>query len=301
MIAKKGGIGMEYQDESLGGEILNAVVAIAVLVAAVAIAFGIHACRRAGTDPTVPDTPADTPPVPEIVYTTVHLNEVTAGNLALCDADHPWSEAAVDRVEMQTVSLSLFTMGGGPLPYLLSDPNVRLQSEAAMAFSALAKAFSAACPSVRLTVTAGYLPYAGTAGDPHHTGSVVALSFLAEGTVVSLSAGEDDPLTRTAALWLSAHLSAYGFVRGTGETVRYVGAPHATYMESHQLSLGEYLSRLRGYTEDAPLKMTDGGAEYLLYYVTASHGSATVRVPDNAYFSVSGDGTGGFVVTLRLL
>lgn len=135
----------------------------------------------------------------------------------------------------------------------------------------------------------------------HHTG--LAVDF-----------GTWDPETRTAGdfsglgdqMWLLENAWRYGFVQRypaqkqsvTGIAYeswhfRYVGVPHAWYMTQNDLVLEEYLTLLRQYSFDQPLRFTVEGCTYQVYYCSG----LTVPLPDTEVFEISGDNIGGFVIT----
>lgn len=114
--------------------------------------------------------------------------------------------------------------------------------------------------------------------------------------------------------WLDENAADYGFVQRfpegkesiTGEqartqTYRYVGKPHASYMKQNNLCLEEYIDALKSYTNTAPLEITVGQTLYQVYYVSASEeGNTDVPVPQNKPYTISGNNSDGFIVTLTL-
>lgn len=114
--------------------------------------------------------------------------------------------------------------------------------------------------------------------------------------------------------WLGQNAANYGFIlrypQGkeavTGEdgrtyTFRYVGVPHAVYMKANNLCLEEYIEQIKQYTTNNPLQVSGGGHDYQVYYVAAVPNSVTdVPVPSSAPFSISGNNTDGFIVTVTL-
>lgn len=139
----------------------------------------------------------------------------------------------------------------------------------------------------------------------HHTGLATDFSIYPAGGVKArrFTAEEDY-------LWIYNNCHRYGLVLRypEGKTdvtgispeswhFRYVGVPHATYMYERGLTLEEYLSELRIYTESIPLKVTANGEEYGIYHVEADSREYTeFNVPKNTEYSISGDNMGGFVV-----
>ena len=112
--------------------------------------------------------------------------------------------------------------------------------------------------------------------------------------------------------WFADHAADYGFIVRfpedksdlTGErartyTYRYVGVPHAKYMTKHGLCLEEYIDALKGYTIDKPLEVEGDGCGYRIYYVPApKSGKIEVLVPEKERYTVSGNNSDGFIVTV---
>ena len=92
------------------------------------------------------------------------------------------------------------------------------------------------------------------------------------------------------------------------ELFRYVGVPHAAYISAQNLSLESYLKQLRtsyGYSGTHLLLSADGNvvtanAAYEIYYVPMTGDSASIPVPKNYRYTISGDNVGGFIVTVDL-
>lgn len=112
--------------------------------------------------------------------------------------------------------------------------------------------------------------------------------------------------------WFAENAEKYGFVvrfpEGksdyTGErprtyTYRYVGVPHAAYMNSKGLCLEEYIDELKTYTKDEPLEITGDAVSYKVYFVPAAEsGDTDVPVPTGKSYSISGNNVDGFIVTV---
>ncbi len=91
---------------------------------------------------------------------------------------------------------------------------------------------------------------------------------------------------------------------------RYVGLPHAQYIEDHDLTFEEYMDFLHKHTTENAIVMEDHESiKWCIYYVPASEDGVTnVPVPKDYEYSVSGDnmvneqteGYGGYIVTVRL-
>ncbi|MBQ1254468.1 MAG: hypothetical protein IIX91_01650 [Clostridia bacterium] len=121
-------------------------------------------------------------------------------------------------------------------------------------------------------------------------------------------------------LWLVDNCNRFGFILrypslkssvtqvsgyGSGRVYRYVGYEHAAYMAKYHLCLEEYLDAVRPYTAEAPLAVeyTDASGDARkcwVYYVPAGEGettSITIRGGEDTVYSVSGNGSDGFIVT----
>lgn len=111
--------------------------------------------------------------------------------------------------------------------------------------------------------------------------------------------------------WFAENAGKFGFIvrypagkdEVTGEkarayTYRYVGVPHAEYMNANGLCLEEYISELKKHTKDKPLEITSGDTAYSVYYVKAE-GDTTcdIPVPDDKMYTISGNNSDGFIVT----
>lgn len=118
----------------------------------------------------------------------------------------------------------------------------------------------------------------------------------------------------TADEWFNQNAGSYGFIlrypegkkEKTGEnprcyTYRYVGIPHASYINFNQLCLEEYIEEVKRHTNDNPLEITAGGNTYNVYYVPAAEsGNTDVPVPDDKPYTISGCNAGGFIVTVTI-
>lgn len=75
---------------------------------------------------------------------------------------------------------------------------------------------------------------------------------------------------------------------------RYIGMPHAAYIQEHGLVLEEYLDHLEA---SGNLTMTVDGAEYTVCWRKARKGK--INLPRAKEFSVSSTNTGAWIVTIR--
>jgi D-alanyl-D-alanine carboxypeptidase len=145
----------------------------------------------------------------------------------------------------------------------------------------------------------------------HHTGMCFDLGiYTDEGKAYEL-----DGISGYAD-WFTSNCAKFGFVNRfpdnkasiTGVTsdkwhFRYVGQVHAETMNALNLCLEEYIDELRKYTynSDHLLVTTSSGDKYEIYYQYASGTDKTdVPVPENLPYSISGDNSEGFIVTVSL-
>lgn len=111
--------------------------------------------------------------------------------------------------------------------------------------------------------------------------------------------------------WFAENAGNYGFIMRfpeykdeiTGErartyTYRYVGVPHAVYINSNNLCMEEYIEIIKTYTNENPLKITANGQSYAVYYVPAEEDETDVIVPLGKMYTVSGNNADGFIVTV---
>ena len=115
--------------------------------------------------------------------------------------------------------------------------------------------------------------------------------------------------------WIDEHAADYGFIVRYPEgkeyftcdvprsqTYRYVGVPHAQYIKENNLCLEEYILNIKEYNNTAPLEIKVGSKLYHVYYVPASAGDNTaVTVPANKTYTVSGNNSDGFIVTVSVI
>lgn len=112
--------------------------------------------------------------------------------------------------------------------------------------------------------------------------------------------------------WFVENSGNYGFITRfpeykseiTGEnartyTYRYVGVPHAVYINSNNLCMEEYIELIKAYTIENQLEITVDGRTYGVYYVPAEEDETDVLVPLGKMYTVSGNNVDGFIVTVN--
>ena len=157
----------------------------------------------------------------------------------------------------------------------------------------------------------------------HHTGLAMDLSFYTkDGASVAIEEHE-------FGAWIDAHCAEYGFIlRYPSEKIditkigyeswhyRYVGIPHAAIMTNRNLCLEEYIDEIKKYTPDtnflwvqpdnsvAAVSPDAAPSEgYFVYYVPQTGDETEVRIPRGNLFqnyTISGNNTDGFIVTVKL-
>lgn len=201
--------------------------------------------------------------------------------------------------------------------YGLSGTALTLRLDAIEALNDLVKAFTEAKGEHSLIIHEAYKPGAEVQDDPIR-------KDLSGGNTVYFTlypADKDgDNLGTGKYVWLVDNCNRFGYILrypseksgitqvsgyGSGRVYRYVGYEHAAYMAKYHLCLEEYIDLLHAYTPEAPLEITyedSTGDEQVcyVYYVPAGEGENTtlaIRGGEETVYSVSGDGSGGFIVT----
>ncbi len=185
----------------------------------------------------------------------------------------------------------------------LSSSSLLLSREARIALDLLCKDYAKSDSTGKLLV---YSAYSGICEDAL-SGHSIALKYISNSKV-----SEIDSIA-TAKKFLSEQASSYGFIKrykseyadstGVGANgfehfYRYVGIPHAVFMERHSLSLEEYLCYIKQYTS-THLYVRHGDFEYEIYYVPATSDTTKISVPKNDSYTISGNNHDGFIVTVE--
>ena len=137
----------------------------------------------------------------------------------------------------------------------------------------------------------------------HHTGLALDMGiYRFDGYVGTFSESNN-------AKWIDSNCQQYGFVRRYKEDkvsvtgisneaghFRYVGVPHATYMNEHNLCLEEYIEYLRTRSEEVPLVIACSNGSYRIWFTTQEY----IREPEGP-FSVSGNNVDGYIITETIM
>lgn len=137
----------------------------------------------------------------------------------------------------------------------------------------------------------------------HHTGLSLDMGiYYVDGSPGHFSSSSN-------AVWMDENCQDYGFIRRYQEDkvditgisneawhFRYVGIPHATYMNRENLCLEEYIQYLREQTgQDNPLRVSCKAGEYEIYSTKESN------IPGmGEHDTISGDNIDGYIVTHQI-
>ena len=199
-----------------------------------------------------------------------------------------------------------------------SDTNLFISQNVMTPLQEMLNALAAYAGSNALTLTSAYrseeaqkkLYDAGKDGDaPGESDLHTGLSFKC--TVYPSSSGK---LGEGKFQWLDENCMFYGFIRRypegkkslTGHDAvkslfRYVGVPHAYLIYVNNYCLEEYVDFCRRFSYESKYLTTCDGIDYAIYYVPVNRQGVTqIKIPENVEYTVSGDNSGGFIVTLTL-
>ncbi|ANS73783.1 hypothetical protein AWM70_03680 [Paenibacillus yonginensis] len=108
--------------------------------------------------------------------------------------------------------------------------------------------------------------------------------------------------------WLKKNAWKYGFILRYPEDktaitgikyepwhFRYVGLPHSAVMQEKNFTLEEYLDYIK---EQQQIKVNVEGTDYEILYIPAAQ--KKVQIPNNRGYTVSGDNSNGYIVTLTM-
>jgi D-alanyl-D-alanine carboxypeptidase len=255
------------------------------------------------------ETSSETSTVIPSGYTTVTLNQtdIRKGDLIIVNNDKQYDFS----VENPLVSI----YENRSKNYKLIDGSLQIAEKLMPVLNQMLDDLYNAVGSNALTITAAYRTKAeqqsaydqgkDTAvggGSDLHTG----LSFRC--TIYPATEGS---LTEGKFLWLAENCKNYGFVlrypagkesitgfAASSSSFRYVGKPHAHLMTLNDYCLEEYVDFVKRFSFDNQYRVDVDGVTYAIYYCQAStSGTTTVKIPEGAEYTISGDNSAGFIVT----
>ncbi|MBR5371045.1 MAG: M15 family metallopeptidase [Oscillospiraceae bacterium] len=246
-------------------------------------------------------------------YQTMFVSDITTGSLVLVNDTHDTKDLPKEKL------VAVFEKRNSHVH--VKDTTVKLQEEAMDAFNALADGFFNATGKDDLLVMNGYRTReeqmkiynnnpqtAAKAGcSDYETGLALELRLF-QGQKYSDFDGTGDYK------WVLDHAAEYGFILRYPEGkkdktgyeyspahLRYVGIPHASYMQTNGLCLEEYHEELNNHiygTLNLPISGADG-KDYIVYLFRVGETedpAVDVPVPTGTPFTVSGNHIDGFVI-----
>ena len=303
-------------------QVFLAIILVAILIVVTAfvllICSVVHAIiSNQPTDEVTPPT-NDEPTATEIVYTaaTVSSADVHKGDLILV-SEKQGLQYVFPSVSNMVLIEELRKDQNGVRPYQtrVLREDEKLLSDAAYAANQMLTDFYLKFGDNSLILMDSYRSqkdqetYSSTpvGFSEHHTGLVFTIrTYDANNKVASLS-------QNAMSDWIYENCHKYGIicryptdkeaitgVNSYNYCFRYVGVAHATYMKQHNLCLEEYIELLKStYSNGSMLDVVDGETAYKIYYVSAASDElTTVTVPQNYKYTVSGDNSTGFIVTI---
>ena len=72
-------------------------------------------------------------------------------------------------------------------------------------------------------------------------------------------------------------------------------------MRDNNLCLEEFVAQIKSYSVDNALQVKDAnGKEWLIYYAACPGSTASIKVPSNFAYTMSGDNDGGVIICVSL-
>lgn len=301
----------EQQDSAVTGTTTTARVGAAATLANVPVIITDADDNPANLTTTTTSSSEVTPEEPAYVLpagyeeVSVEPSDMYKGTLILVNQSHP-SHLSAEELDLEQV----YYADDKPDTYEISYPGHTSLNRAALTkFNRLMKAYYAATNNTEIMFNYGYLEDGKEKSNPESsTGLDVQIHLKKE------SGGYDFVSNETPYSWLFDHMASYGYTLRyptdkaeiTGESggytaIRYVGVPHAAYMEDNNLCLEEYLDMLRGshnFYTGTILEYSTSELTYHIYYVPAdAENDFMVPVPTAGSYEISGNNTDGFIVT----
>ena len=257
-------------------------------------------------------------------YIKKSSSDIRAGNLILVNNSIPY------KFPKETAAVSVFS--GKNHSYKVSDKKIALDPTVISHFNDMMSDFEKAVNIHDIIIVSGYRTIADQkeildenikqlgksqavkrATQPgyseHHTGFAMDIGIFKDD-------GRSQSYTGSGKYgWIDENCANYGFIHRyngdkaeiTGITdepwhYRFVGVPHAAIIKNNDFCLEEYIDYLKNYSfESKHLKFSDmDGTQYEIYYLKASKDNTSVPVPKNHEYSVSGNNTDGFIVTVKM-
>ena len=247
---------------------------------------------------------------------TIEKSQTLHGALALVNDTHTYQfpEGATKNLANISEYRTAHTAEGKTSAYKISYHTLLLDSAAIEAAHAWLTDFNKATGKSDTIITSAYRTYEEQASfsipqgkSDHHTGFGVTLKIYDGTNTFEINS---DP----AYAWLAENAYKYGltvrYPEGkdtiTGITdytnyFHYVGYAPAAYMQANNLCLEEFVAAIKAYSVENPLAVTDAnGLDWLVYYAACPGDMATIDLPANFTYTISGDNEGGVIVCVSL-
>ena len=261
-----------------------------------------------------------TPSIPDnITPLTVNSNEIHFGELILVNNDNAFVNSPSPLTVQTENPVSVY--GNKTSDYVILDTSIWLNPTVIDRLNTLFSDYKAYCGKVNIMINAAYRSVedqeaifaekgADIAANPgyseHHSGYALDICIYENGKGRTFA--DEEPYS-----WIPQNCKKYGFIRRypegktavTGITFepwhyRYVGVPHATYITQNGLCFEEYIDLLKQYPYEGTHLLIDAdGQSYEVYYIAASGEKTTVYVPNDKPYTLSGNNTDGFIVTVQ--
>lgn len=268
----------------------------------------------------LPDSPSVSPDIPsEITYTTVEKTAADFEKLSPL-----FCGTGVYTGKMQgLVNTYAERVTNGTARIQLIGTSVLMQKEAYTALGTVNQVLNDAYPECNIFLAAGYSEDgSGTrcsgkdeSADEdclfdHSTGYGMDLWYALKkenGQLVSCQFNDGMAAGYTPVLFpamigngfIQSHRLSSGGVTERLRHFRYVGVPHAAYIQENNLTVESYLAMVRLHDRNNPLVVLSGGAQYTVWFCRADGGNASILVPEGRDCSIVSDGAEGYVVSVR--
>lgn len=268
----------------------------------------------------LPDSPSVSPDIPsEITYTTVEKTAADFEKLSPL-----FCGAGVYTGKMQgLVNTYAERVTNGTARIQLIGTSVLMQKEAYTALGTVNQVLNDAYPECNIFLAAGYSEDgSGTrcsgkdeSADEdclfdHSTGYGMDLWYALkkeDGQLVSCQFNDGMAAGYTPVLFpamigngfIQSHRLSSGGVTERLRHFRYVGVPHAAYIQENNLTVESYLAMVRLHDRNNPLVVLSGGTQYTVWFCRADGGNASILVPEGRDCSIVSDGAEGYVVSVR--
>jgi len=227
-------------------------------------------------------------------------SDISKGNLVVINQEHPTTFPDIS----DRLTNFYYEMGSG---YKVSTFEIQLCEEAIEPFNNMMDDFYAQYGINYVTVVGGYddssTDESGGTSD-NCSGYALDFKLVTDSQILDFDGTGDYS-------WIESNSYKYGYilrypeanaditgVQYTPSHFRYVGIPHSNIMQDKNLCLEQYIDFLKQYDfYGEHLYVTLGNINYEIYYVQSTGDSTDIPVPNDRYYSISGDNIDGFIVT----